>query len=243
MTTDIYEFIPGDAASGLLVVADHASARVPDDVDLGICPTVLGCHVAVDIGVDPLVRQLAPRLAAAAVLARVSRLVIDLNREDVSPGLIPLHSDGIEITGNHALDKAHKAARIERYHHAYHEGLSSHVERLRPVLLVSVHSFTPRLESRPEESRPWQVGVLYNTDDRAARIAIPLLQASGLIVGDNQPYSGQVLNYTMNRHGEGNGIPYLGLELRQDLIGTPDGVRLWADRLVPVIIAVRDALR
>ena len=29
-----------------------------------------------------------------------------------------------------------------------------------------------------------------------------MLEAEGLIVGDQQPYSGKLLNYTMNRHAE-----------------------------------------
>ena len=77
--------------------------------------------------------------------------------------------------------------------------------------------------------------MLYNTDDRAARVAIRAMAAAGVCVGDNLPYSGKVLNATMNRHGEGNGIPYLGLEVRQDLISDAAGVARWADVLVPVI--------
>ena len=63
-----------------------------------------------------------------------------------------------------------------------------------------------------------------------------------MIVGDNLPYSGKVLNATMNRHGQANGIPYLGIEVRQDLIGDDVGVVRWADVLAPVIRAVADAL-
>ena len=73
--------------------------------------------------------------------------------------------------------------------------------------------------------------MLYNQDDRAARIAIPLLEAEGLIVGDQQPYSGQLLNYTMNRHAEADGRPYLGIEVRQDQIGDLAGQAVWAERL------------
>ncbi len=54
-----------------------------------------------------------------------------------------------------------------------------------------------------------------------------LLEAEGLIVGDQQPYSGKLLNATMNRHAEGR-FPYLGIELRQDLSGDAAG---WAERL------------
>ncbi len=90
--------------------------------------------------------------------------------------------------------------------------------------------------------RPWQIGILYNRDERAARIAIPLLEAAGIVTGDNEPYSGRVLNATMNRHGEAAGLPYLGIEVRQDEIGDAAGVARWATLLAPVIGATWDSL-
>ncbi len=242
MITETHELIPGEPNSGILFIADHASRQVPDGIDLGICPTVLGRHVAIDIGVDPLVRALARSLRAPGIVARVSRLVIDFNREEEAHGVIPHASDGIDIPGNRALDPHQREKRIDRYHRTYHTAISRIIAELRPRLIVSVHSFTPQLESRREEERPWQIGILYNGDDRAARIAIPLLLEQGWNVGDNQPYSGKILNYTMNRHAEENCIPYLGLEIRQDQISCDGGVQSWASHLAPVIAAVRNAL-
>jgi predicted N-formylglutamate amidohydrolase len=104
--------------------------------------------------------------------------------------------------------------------------------------LISLHSFTPQLATKPEEERPWEIGILYNQDDRAARIAIPLLEAADVRVGDQEPYSGKLLNATMNRHGEDTGTAYLGVEMRQDLIGTPEGVAKWCAVLAPMIGAI-----
>ena len=73
--------------------------------------------------------------------------------------------------------------------------------------------------------------MLYNQDDRAARIAIPLLAAEGLVVGDQEPYSGKLLNATMNRHAEAEGRPYLGIEIRQDQIADAAGQQFWASLL------------
>ncbi|MEY4951957.1 MAG: hypothetical protein RL299_381 [Pseudomonadota bacterium] len=58
------------------------------------------------------------------------------------------------------------------------------------------------------------------------------------MVGDQQPYSGQLLNYTMNRHAEADGRPYLGIEVRQYQIGEPAGHALWAERLARIANAV-----
>ena len=231
--------IAGDPATGLLLIADHASAYVPAGIDLGVPAAVMGEHVAIDIGVDPLGRALCAALGCPGVLGGVSRLVIDLNREADAAGLIPATSDGHAIPGNAGADREHRIARFWR---PYHDDLAARIAADRPVLLISLHSFTPRLTTSPEP-RPWQVGILYNRDERAARIALPLLDGAGVATGDNLPYSGKVLNATMNRHGEANGIAYLGFEVRQDLIGDAVGVAEWAAILAPVIAATRDRLR
>lgn len=214
---------------GILVVSDHASNRVPGDIDLGIDPALLDQHVAIDIGVGAVGALMAEQPGVAAFQAGVSRLVCDVNREPHAPAVIPIASDGHAIPGN-ALDHEGHAARLARFHRPYHEALARVLNDAPPALILSLHSFTPHLATS-DEPRPWQVGVLYNEDDRAARIAIPLLEAEGLIVGDQQPYSGKLLNYTMNRHAEAEGRPYLGIEIRQDQIGEPDGQHEWAERL------------
>ncbi|PKB24907.1 putative N-formylglutamate amidohydrolase [Novosphingobium kunmingense] len=214
---------------GILVVSDHASNRVPADIDLGIDPALLEQHMAIDIGVGAIGRTMAQRPGIAAFQCGVSRLVCDVNREPHAPAVIPIASDGHAIPGN-ALDHAGHEARLERFHMPYHDALAQVLDDAPPALILSLHSFTPRLATG-DEARPWQVGVLYNEDDRAARIAIPLLAAEALIVGDQQPYSGKLLNYTMNRHAEADGRPYLGIEIRQDQIGHAAGQAEWAERL------------
>ena len=217
---------------GILVVSDHASNRVPEDIDLGIDAALLDEHVAVDIGVAPVAERLA-RAGFAAFLGNVSRLVCDFNREEDSPGLIPHSSDGHAIPGN-LFDLAGREERVERFYRPYHAALAALLDEAPPALIVSLHSFTPSLKSRPEEARPWEVGVLYNADERAARLAIPLLEAEGLTVGDQQPYSGKLLNATMNRHAEPQGRPYLAIEVRQDQIMTPAGQDRWAALIADV---------
>lgn len=229
--------LAGDPATGLLLIADHASRHVPADVDLGVPAALMDAHVAIDIGVDPLGRALCAVLGCPGVLGGVSRLVADLNREEDRPGLVPVASDGHVIPGNAALDHDGRMERIDRFWRPYHAHLAMRIAADRPRLLISLHSFTPRLAAS-DEARPWHVGILYNADDRAARTALPLLAAAGVTVGDNEPYSGRILNATMNAHGEANGIAYLGIEVRQDQIGDDAGVARWAALLAPVIVEV-----
>ncbi len=223
---------------GIVCTADHASNHVPADIDLGIPARLLNEHIAVDIGTEAIAELLARDYAIPAHIAAVSRLVCDLNREETAPGLVPEDSDGHPIPGNVDADRE---GRLNRFHRPYHTALEQWLAAAEPALILSLHSFTPRLASR-DEPRPWQVGVLYNQDDRAARIAIPMLAAEGLNVGDNLPYSGRDLNYTMNRHAEAQGRAYLGVELRQDLVQTPETHTRWAALLANIAQRVASAL-
>ncbi|OYU14791.1 MAG: N-formylglutamate amidohydrolase [Alphaproteobacteria bacterium PA4] len=223
----------------LLLIADHASNAVPPGVDLDIPAALLDNHIAVDIGTAPLTAALAAALDAPAIIASVSRLVIDCNRDPLVADVIPVASDGHVIPGNLALSPTERALRIDAIHAPYHAAIADRIARQRPALIVSVHSFTPQLATRPEDARPWPIGILYNEDDRAARAGLAWLAGQGIHVGDNQPYSGRVLNYTMNRHAEAAGIPYLGLELRQDEIGDAAGQVRWLPILTALINAVQ----
>ena len=228
---------------GVLLIADHAASEVPRDIDLGIDPDLLGQHIALDIGVAAVAALLVEAEAIdAAVLGAVSRLVIDLNREPDHHGLIPEASDGHVVQGNAALSEAERAGRLARFYHPYHARLDAVIDAARPAFILSLHSFTPRLTGRPDAMRPWDIGVLYNQDDRLAAAAIALLVGDGWHVGDQLPYSGKSLNATMNRHAEARGIPYIGIEMRQDHSGTASGQEAMAASLAKMIGSLRNFL-
>ena len=221
---------PAPRRHGILLIADHASNHVPDDVLLGIEPELLGEHIAIDIGVEGVAERMARRHGIPAQIASVSRLVCDLNRDEDDPAVVSMSSDGHTIPGNIGADVGR---RLDRFHRPYHAAFAHWIDEAEPLMLISLHSFTPALRSAPVP-RPWDVGILYNTDDRAARHAIRLFGERGFTVGDNEPYSGKVLNATMNRHAEARGIHYLGIEVRQDQIATEAGQARWAALLAEV---------
>ncbi|MES2057602.1 MAG: N-formylglutamate amidohydrolase [Pseudomonadota bacterium] len=226
-------------SGGILLICDHASDAVPPGIDLGIDAALLGKHIAIDIGAAPLTEALAADLGVPAIFATVSRLVIDLHRQPDHPSLMPTISDGHAIPGNVAADRT---ARIARFHAPYHRALAQLVRQYRPTLLASIHSFTPELEQGSAGRRPWEAGILYNRDTRAARLAVDLLRDAGVTTGDNEPYSGRILNATLNRHGEANGIASLAIEIRNDEIAHAAGVRKWAEILGPMLETLRNRL-
>ncbi|KWV93089.1 N-formylglutamate amidohydrolase [Erythrobacter sp. YT30] len=223
---------------GLVCVSDHASNFVPDDIPLGIPSSLLETHVALDIGVGGIAARLARRHGIPAHIAQVSRLVVDLHREEDHPAVVPTESDGHLIPGNIGADVE---ARLERFYRPYHDALAKWLDAAKPELIISLHSFTPEMATSDEE-RPWEVSLLYNEDDRAALHAIRLFGEQGLTVGDNEPYSGKELNATMNRHAEAHGRYYCAIEIRQDLIATRADQARWATMLADVCGRVALAL-
>jgi len=224
-----------------LLVCDHATAWLPEDCDgLGVEPTALHRHVALDIGAAALTRGLCERLGLCGVFSCFSRLLIDPNRPPDDPTLIPEVTDDVVVPGNRGLDAAEIERRFARFYRPYHAAIAREIERFQAAgvapAIISIHSFTPVMRGR---ARPWQVGVLWNRDDRLARPILERLRAPGdLKVGDNEPYSGRIAGYCLDHHGGARGLPHVAFEVRQDLIDTWRGVSSWVDRLSAVLADV-----
>lgn len=239
MSDPLFRMIGEATRGGIVAVCDHASNRVPDGIELGVSAETMEKHVAYDIGAAGVCERMARRHGIAAMLSEVSRLVIDHHREEDADGLIPTTSDGILVPGNIGADRE---KRLADYYRPYHTQTAAWLDEVQPGLILSIHSFTPELETRPGEERPWEIGLLYNQDDRAARHAIRLFGELGVTVGDNEPYSGKVLNATMNRHAEALGRPYCAIEIRNDLIREERGQARWAAIIADVAGRVKLAL-
>lgn len=223
---------------GVLLICDHASNHVPEGLnDLGLDAALLARHIGWDIGAGALTRRLSDLLDAPAVLCRFSRLVIDPNRPIGHPQSIPPVSDEIVVPGNQNLDADAAACRADRFHRPYHDQIAQRIDAACAhgvPALVAVHSFTPIMDGY---ERPWHAAILHDDD---TRLATPILEAfkrySGLVVGDNEPYTGYSdLTYTLPHHATGRGLPSVALEIRQDLIDTPASVEQWAYRLKDVL--------
>lgn len=215
------------AETPVLLVCDHASRLIPQSLgSLGLDPGALICHLAWDIGAGAVTEQLAESLGVTAVLAGYSRLVIDCNRNLMDPGAFLEFGDGVVVSGNRGLSQNDKDRRAQEIYWPYHRALDAEIARLsaaiRKPLLVAIHSFTPVFNG---ESRPWEIGVLWDTDRPTALTFIEGFRAAGFLVGDNEPYSGKApADFTIDHHAEGQELPHVGIEIRHDLISQPAGV-------------------
>ena len=241
-----YTRLPGRADATLLLLADHASNALPPGYPpaLGLPEAEFERHIAYDIGVAGVTRGLAELLGAPALLSNFSRLLIDPNRGEDDPTLVMRLSDGAIVPANHALDRAERERRLETCWRPYDAAVRGTIDRMwretgLPPLVVSIHSFTPFWKRHP---RPWQVGVLWDADDRAARALIEALATDpDLVVGDNEPYDGGLGGDMMNRQAHARGLAHALIEIRQDLIGEATGQGEWVERLAP-LLARLDAL-
>jgi len=223
----------------LLLTCDHAGLAVPRALgDLGLDAEKRARHIGWDIGAAAVTRRLASALDAPAVLSAYSRLVIDCNRRPGQPGSIAAESDGVVVPANQKVDEATAERRrieiFEPYHQAIERIILDRLGALRPLAILSVHSFTPEMNNF---TRPWHVGILWDEDPR---LAVPLMRAlsadPALVVGDNEPYSARGRRgYGLHIHAADRGLAGALIEIRQDLIADEAGQAAWAARLAAIL--------
>jgi predicted N-formylglutamate amidohydrolase len=237
-----FELIEGDRSGGMLILADHAGRHLPEEYgSLGLPATEFDRHIAYDIGVEEVTRRLAALTGAPAVMARFSRLLIDPNRGEDDPTLIRQLYDGTVVPGNYPMSAKERQQRLDRFYRPYHDAVAALVASVaegsgRAPFLFSVHSFTPRMQGF---DRPWHVGILWDSDNRAVDPMLAALRAGkDFVVGDNEPYDGALRGDTMFKHAIVNGFAHALVEIRQDLICGEDGQLEWAERLALVLEAI-----
>lgn len=225
-----------------LFVCDHASNEIPDEMNgLGLSDELLATHIAWDIGAARVLRCLVELLTVPAVLGTCSRLVVDCNRRLDDVTAFPEFSDGIAVPGNANLTAAEREARAEQvywpYHHEVRDQLRALEQYVAAPALIAIHSFTPAMNG---SMRPWQIGALWDKDDRIARPFMEKLRVDhDAIVGDNEPYSGKhPADFTIDHHAEAEGLPHLAIEVRQDLVETDESAMHWSRMLADVLAQI-----
>ncbi|MDU8944181.1 N-formylglutamate amidohydrolase [Ovoidimarina sediminis] len=225
--------------SSLLFVCEHAGRAVPQALgDLGLSPREMDRHIAWDIGAEPVARRLASAVGARLVLQRYSRLVIDCNRPPLGTGSIPGTSDGTTIPGNLGLSDDDKSARVAEIFEPFAGACSAAAADPGIRAAYSIHSFTPTMNGR---DRPWHIGFCARQPDSGAselaerfRLANP-----DLTVAVNEPYQiDDETDWFIPRVAEPRGVLHALIEIRNDLIASPEGQALWGDWLADLFLSM-----
>lgn len=234
-----------DGASPFVIICDHAGDRIPRTLGtLGLPASELRRHIAWDIGAGAVATRLGALLDAPVVKQVYSRLVIDCNRSPGHPTSIAPRSEATDIQGNLGLSEAEKEQRLQAIFAPYHDAITALLDerqqRGHATILIAQHSFTPVFLNA---SRIWQAGMLYHLDGRLSHALGALIREEGFVVGDNEPYVlTATSDYSIPFHAEGRDLPYVEIELRQDLITEEKGQADWAKRLARLLpIAAKTA--
>ncbi|TCL00575.1 putative N-formylglutamate amidohydrolase [Shimia isoporae] len=227
-----------DRPSRFLITVDHASNHVPEDInggDLGIGADNMSRHIAFDVGAKETSLHLGELLDAPVICSNFSRLVIDPNRGMDDPTLVMRLYDGTIIPANRHVDDAEVARRVKTLYQPYHDALESLAAARDNVIVLAMHSFSPKLNGRAP--RPWEVAVLYSRtyQDYSHALLKRLRRESDLTVGENEPYDGHLPGDSIDQHALRQGRLNTLIELRNDEIADAKGQKAWAERLAPIL--------
>ncbi|XHF33204.1 N-formylglutamate amidohydrolase [Pseudomonas chlororaphis] len=237
-TRPVYNLSREDSTHPLILVCEHASRYIPEALNnLGLDDTAAREHIAWDIGALALAEQLSEQLGVTLLSANYSRLLIDLNRPRHAPDSIPAQSEIYQVPGNRELDEATREYRRQCLFKPFHTRLQQLIDaRLaegRPVRVVGIHSFTPVYYGQPREL---EVGVLFGQARAYAQRMLDGLERHPLKVAGNQPYKIDPLgDMTVPVHGDARGLESVLIEVRNDLLRSPEAVTRWADYLAPLL--------
>lgn len=232
-----------EAFSPFLIICDHAGNAVPAALArLGLPQSELDRHIGIDIGILGVSKDLSDRLRAPLIFQRYSRLVAECNRRLDSPSFMTPISDGTTVPANRDPTADDRQARIREIVEPYHAAISTHIDHKvaagLPLILVSMHSFTPSLLAAPAP-RPWHVGLCFHDNRQFSDLVLAeLANQRDLVIGRNEPYGVNMAeDYSVPVHGEERRLPYVEFEIRQDLIADASGQAAWAERLAPILNA------
>ncbi|GAA6180294.1 N-formylglutamate amidohydrolase [Shimia sp. NS0008-38b] len=238
MTYIPFSIYGADRPARWLITCDHASNFVPEDIaggDLGLPTEDMQRHIAYDVGALGTSLRLGELLDAPVICANWSRLCIDPNRGLDDPTLVMRLYDGTIIPANRYVDEIEIQRRVETHYQPYHDALERLAAARKDVVVIAMHSFSPKLKGRAP--RPWEIGVLHApSGDRFGRALIAQLeQEPDLNVGDNEPYNGELHGDSIDQHALRPGRLNALIELRHDEIDTPQSQMAWAGRLAPIL--------
>lgn len=233
--------------SAFVLTVDHASAYIPQRLNkLGLAAEELQRHIAWDIGALAVAQAVSESLDAPLIAQNYSRLVIDCNRHLQDPESIVTSSECTVIAGNQNLPEEQIRARQRDIFVPYHTAVAAILDQRQRAgqrtLLIGQHSMTDVFKG---VRRDMHAAVLHNRDRRLADCLLTALKAEeGLIVADNEPFvREEMAGYSMQLHGEGGSIPHLVVEIRQDLILSPESQAAWGRRLAAAFLAADEMYR
>ncbi len=225
----------------LLIIVDHANNFIPPKYkNLGLPKNITESHIAYDLNILSLSKQINVLLESDIVYGEHSRLIIDLNRGQNDPTLIPAISDQKLIPGNIGINSREFNFRKIKFYNSYHSKINKIVNEKKIKLIISMHSFNPYFKGK---KRKTEIGILSNKDRRYSDLLIKqMVKSKRYIIGDNVPYKGELKDDTLYKHGLKKNILHTLIEVRNDLINTEIKVNKMAQFIVSSLNTINKEL-
>ncbi len=219
----VVSLLNAEGSGPVVIVCEHASSFMPAAyANLGLAGEARTSHVAWDPGANLVAERLSTLFDAPYVRGEVSRLIYDCNRPPEAMSAMPARSELFDIPGNVGLDQAERDRRTA----AVYEPFTACVEEVmakagQGAALVTIHSFVPVYHGKP---RAVELGILHDAD---TRLADAMLEAAprhtAMTTLRNEPYGPEDgVTHTLKLHGLANGVPNVMIEIRNDLVTTPE---------------------
>jgi predicted N-formylglutamate amidohydrolase len=201
-----------------IVSCEHASKRVPRRFAhlFKDREKILASHQGYDHGAAALARRLAQQLHAPVHLGTISRLLIDLNRS-------PSNRKTLYTPFSRKLKQDDRELLLHRYYLPYRdkvdEAVAGIIDKGKPVLHISVHSFAPVKSGKVRKA---DIGLLYDparrTEKDISRLLAELLheKAVFLRVRRNYPYLGKTDGFTSFMRRKYPAKFYAGIEIEMN---------------------------
>lgn len=221
-SNDVVEVVNPQGRGPVVLACEHASRFIPPELnDLGLAGDVLKSHAAWDPGARGVAQKMTSVLDAPLVASKISRLVYDCNRPPGVEAATPARSEVYEIPGNIGLTSEAKAERAALFYEPFRSALAEVLNARREATLVTVHSFTPVYHG---QKRAVEIGILHDRDARLADAVLDIAAAhTRHNVVRNAPYGpGDGVMHTLQAHGLPAGRLNVMIEVRNDLIRTPE---------------------
>ncbi len=229
--------------TAVIISCEHGGNEIPApwSPHFAAQQTLLDSHRGFDPGALAMAEDMATAFDAPLVVAKVSRLLVDLNRSQHHP---KLHAEQIR-----RLPKQERQAIVAQYYRPYRDCVEMAVKELIAshgrVLHISCHSFTPELDG---EVRNTDVGLLYdparNSEAGLCGHWKAVLQdcEPSLRVRRNYPYRGSGDGLTTWLRTQAQASAYIGIELEINQHFSARHLESWSEVRSTIINGLKAAM-
>lgn len=176
----------------VVLSCEHASSYIPEELNnLGVSIEELNnCSFLCDNGANEAFEFLVGELGCGGIKAKVSRLVVDVNRDIDQNELIRESCNGLSLKGNQGLTDEERGTRVKEYYLPYRNKLHDLLEECHKkfgfCLYISIHTMENCFE---DEKREMDYAIIYNKGEKLAKGIGKVLEDRGHDVTYNHPYT------------------------------------------------------